>query len=104
MTVADVTGLITALTALAIAVGGVITALKVLREVKVGNELTQTGNELTQTGNAMTGKVHQQLNSQKHAADKYQQDLRTALQTAGVTIPDDVSLEEGNAVREEEKR
>ena len=97
MTVADVTGLITALTALAIAVGGVITALKVLREVKVGNELTQTGN-------AMTGKVHQQLNSQKHAADKYQQDLRTALQTAGVTIPDDVSLEEGNAVREEEKR
>jgi hypothetical protein len=89
--------LVTALTALAIAVGGVITALKVLREVKAGNELTQTGN-------VMTGRVHQQLNSQKQAADKYQQDLRTALQSAGVAIPDDESLENGHAVRQEEKR
>jgi hypothetical protein len=96
MTVADITGLITALTALAIAVGGVITALKVLREVKTGNELTQAGNDKTDV-------VHHQLNSQKQAADRYQQDLRTALQTAGVAIPDDESLEKANAVRQEEK-
>lgn len=54
MTVADITSLVTALTALAVAVGGVLTALKVLREVK-------TGNELTQTGNKMTGGLHKRL-------------------------------------------
>ena len=104
MTIADVTGLITALTALAVAVGGVIAALKVLKEVKTGNELTQTGNQLTRTGNVMTDRVHKQLNSQKHAADRYQQDLRTALQNAGVDIPNDESLESESAVRQEKER
>jgi hypothetical protein len=97
MTVSDVTGLITALTALAIAVGGVVTAIKVLREVKTGNELTQAGNDKTDV-------VHHQLNSQKKAADKYQQDLRMALQSAGVAIPDDESLEDDYAVRQETER
>jgi hypothetical protein len=97
VTIADITSLVTALTALAIAVGGVITAIKVLRGVKTGNDLTQTGND-------MTARVHKQLNSQKTAADKYQQDLRTALQSAGVTIPDDESLEGNNAVQKAEER
>ena len=91
MTVADITGLVTALTALAIAVGGVITALKVLREVKTGNTLTRIGNQKTDA-------VHTQLNSAKEAADRYEQDLRSALQTAGVPIPDNQSLEKPNAV------
>ena len=98
MTIADITGLVTALTALAIAVGGVITALKVLREVKTGNALTQTGNTLTRIGNQKTDAVHTQLNSAKEAADRYEQDLRSALQTAGVPIPDNQSLEKPNAV------
>ena len=83
--------LVTALTALAIAVGGVLAHIRTLREVKAGNE--------------MTGEVHQQLNSAKHASDKYQQDLRTALQHAGVAIPKDESLEaHGNALHEEKER
>ena len=85
MTIDHVTGLITALTALVIAVGGALTALKVLREVKAGNALTKVGN-------AKTDVVHAQLNSQKLAAEQYQQDLRGALQEAGVPIPDDQSL------------
>jgi hypothetical protein len=78
MTLDHVTGLVTALTALVIAVGGALTALKLLREVKVGN--------------AKTDVVHAQLNSQKKASDQYQEDLRGALQEAGVTIPVDASL------------
>ena len=95
MTVSDVTALLTAVTALVIAIGGVITAVKVLREVKTGNALTQVGNDKTDA-------VHNQLNSAKDAADTYQQDLRTALQTAGVAIPDDKSLER-HAVSEEKE-
>ena len=85
MAIDQLTGLVTALTALAIAVGGALTALKVLREVKVGNALTKAGN-------AKTDVVHAQLNSQKKASDQYQEDLRGALQEAGVTIPTDASL------------
>jgi hypothetical protein len=85
MALDHVTGLVTALTALVIAVGGALTALKLLREVKVGNALTKVGN-------AKTDIVHAQLNSQKKEADQYQEDLRTALQDANITIPLDASL------------
>jgi len=86
----EITGLVTALTAMLIAVGGVLAHIRTLREVKAGNELT--------------GEVHQQLNSAKHAADRYQQDLRTALQDAGVSIPNDDSLEQhGDAIHEEKR-
>lgn len=78
MTVQDVTSIITALTGLAIAVGGVLATIKVLTEIRAGT--------------AATGAVHDQLNSAKTASDQYQQDLRTALTTAGVPVPDDASL------------
>jgi hypothetical protein len=96
VTVAEITGLISALTALIVAIGGVITAIKVLREVK-------TGNQLTKTGNSMTGSVHKKLNKQKLVVEKYQHDVLTALQSAGVTIPDEEG-ENGNAVPDEKER
>lgn len=88
MAVNDVTGLITALTALAIAIGGVITAIKVLREIRIGNDKTDA--------------VHDQLNSAKTASDRLEQDYRHALQEAGISIPTDRSLrtgEESDAVQ-----
>ena len=80
MTVQDVTSLISALTGLTIAIGGALTALKVVREIRIGNSKTDA--------------VHAQLNSAKHDADVYQEDMRTALQEAGVTIPLDKSLKD----------
>jgi hypothetical protein len=71
MTVDDFTGIITALTGLAIAIGGVIAAVRIQRKVDA---------------------VHVQLNSAKDASDRYQQDLRDALEQAGVKIPVDQSL------------
>lgn len=97
MTVADWTGIITSLTALVVAVGGALTAARLLREVKTGNQLTQAGNDKTDA-------VHVQLNSAKEAADRYEEDLRTALQTAGVTIPHDKSLERHDAIQESKER
>jgi hypothetical protein len=78
MTLDEVTGLIAALTALAIAVGGVIAAVKVLAEVRLGNDKTDV--------------VHTQLNSQKRAADQRDEQLRTLLQNAGIDIPPDPNL------------
>jgi hypothetical protein len=78
MTINDVTDVITALTGLVIAIGGTFAALKLLTEVRHGN--------------AKTDEVHTMLNSAKEAADRYQEDMRTALQGAGVTIPLDRSL------------
>lgn len=94
MTVTEVTGLVSALTALVVAIGGVITAIKVLREVKTGNQLTETGNHLSR-------QMRRQLFSQRSAVDKYQEDVLTAL--AGASVPDE-SKEESNAVQESEKR
>jgi uncharacterized membrane-anchored protein YhcB (DUF1043 family) len=71
MTFEQVLQLISALTGLVIAVGGFVVARRVRGDVQA---------------------VHTQLNSAKTAADQYQQDLRDALQEAGVTIPSDKSL------------
>jgi hypothetical protein len=75
MTVDDLTGVITALSGLAIAVGGLIAAIKIHRKVEA---------------------VHIQLNSAKDASDRYEQDLRDALEQAGVKIPADQSLRKGD--------
>ena len=89
MNAADVIDIIAALTTLVVAIGTLIGALKLLREVKTGNALTQDGLDKTDA-------VLHQGNSAKHAADRYQQDLRAALNNAGVEIPGDQSLEKRN--------
>jgi hypothetical protein len=85
MSVQDVTDIITAVTGLVIAIGGAIAAVMIQRNVSKGN------NKTDDTMRAV-GVVHRQLNSAKEASDRYAQDLRESLQTAGVKIPDDQSL------------
>ena len=86
MTVNQITNLVTALTGLFIAIGGVIAAIKVLHEVRAGN--------------VKTDEVHAQLNSNLQASNAYQESLRTALQEAGITIPTDPSLQPGEPTKE----
>lgn len=71
----SVAGIITALTGLVVAVGGLIVSIKVLIPAKKTAEET-----------------HKLVNQQSTDAHVYQQDLRTALQEAGVDIPPDKSL------------
>jgi hypothetical protein len=71
VTFEQVLQLISALTGLVIAVGGFVMAQRVRGDVHA---------------------VHTQLNSAKTAADQYQQDMRDALERAGVKIPEDRSL------------
>lgn len=71
MNLGDISNIITALAGLVIAVGGLVAAIKITRKVDA---------------------VHVQLNSAKDASDRYQQDLRDALEQAGVKIPVDQRL------------
>lgn len=73
--VGSIAGIITATTSLIVAIGGLIVSLKVLIPIKKTAEVT-----------------HSIVNQAKTNADAYQQDLRTALQQAGVDIPPDKSL------------
>ena len=71
----SVAGIITAITGLVVAIGGVIVSFRVLIPIKKTGET-----------------VHQIVNQHSTDQQLYQQDLRGALQQAGVPIPADQSL------------
>jgi hypothetical protein len=73
----SVAGIITALTSLVVAIGGLLVSIKVLIPLKKTAEIT-----------------HQIVNQKQTDSQAYQQDLRSALQEADVPIPPDKSLPE----------
>jgi hypothetical protein len=85
VTVPDSTlaGIITAISTLFIAVGGVITALTLLIPILRG----------TRENKASIGEVHTIVNQQRTDSMRYQRALILALQEKGIDVPKDQSIE-----------
>lgn len=99
MAESTVAGVITAIAATFTAVALVITAVSVLiptlRKAQINNDLVATNNKLTNQAIVQVKEVHHIVNQQRTDMQRYTRALVTALERAGVEVPDDQSIEPG---------